>query len=77
MPRAAQEAFALTSGLLERNPYALEAMPMHLTSALELRKKNELFLRGHRHAIPTYVLVQSVVCWVRLQVAQPQPNEQF
>ena len=23
---------------------------MHLTAALELRKKNELFLRGHRYA---------------------------
>lgn len=44
----AQEAFALTSGLLAGNPYALEAMPTHLTAALELRKKNELFLRGHR-----------------------------
>jgi len=31
-------------------------MPAHLTAALELRKKNELFLRGHRrgarHALP-------------------------
>ncbi|KAK9828405.1 hypothetical protein WJX81_004996 [Elliptochloris bilobata] len=45
-----QEAFALTSALLERNPYALEAMPVHLTASLELRKKNELFLRGHRLA---------------------------
>jgi len=45
-----QEAFALTSALLAGNPYALEAMPAHLTAALELRKKNELFLRGHRRA---------------------------
>ena len=48
--RQAQEVFALTHALLERNPYALEAMPVHLTAALELRKKNELFLRGHRYA---------------------------
>ena len=45
-----QEVFGLTHALLERNPYALEAMPVHLTAALELRKKNELFLRGHRYA---------------------------
>ena len=48
--RPPQEVFGLTYALLERNPYALEAMPVHLTAALELRKKNELFLRGHRHA---------------------------
>ena len=46
--RPTQEVFGLTFALLERNPYALEAMPVHLTAALELRKKNELFLRGHR-----------------------------
>lgn len=48
--RRTQEVFALTHALLERNLYALEAMPVHLTAALELRKKNELFLRGHRCA---------------------------
>ncbi len=55
----AQEAFALTAGLLERNPYALEAMPVHLTAALELRKKNELFLRGHRRAPNCWQLARS------------------
>ncbi|EIE23608.1 TPR-like protein [Coccomyxa subellipsoidea C-169] len=39
---------ALTSQLLDQDPYALEAMPVHLAAALELRKKNELFLRGHK-----------------------------
>jgi anaphase-promoting complex subunit 6 len=43
-----QECYALTSELLEKDPYALEAMPVHLAAALELGKKNELFLKAHR-----------------------------
>ncbi|KAK9905515.1 hypothetical protein WJX75_001308 [Coccomyxa subellipsoidea] len=43
-----QECHALTSQLLDQDPYALEAMPVHLAAALELRKKNELFLRAHK-----------------------------
>lgn len=43
-----QESHALTCQLLDQDPYALEAMPVHLAAALELRKKNELFLRGHK-----------------------------
>ena len=43
-----QESFAVTSELLERDPYALEAMPVHLVAALELGKKNELFLKAHK-----------------------------
>lgn len=35
--------------MLERDPYALEVMPLHLTAAVELKKKNELFLQAHRH----------------------------
>lgn len=43
-----QECFHLTSSLLEADPYATEAMPLHLTAAVELKKKNELFLCAHR-----------------------------
>ena len=46
----AQECYSLTQRLLECDPYALEAMPIHLTAALELRKKNDLFLQAHRRA---------------------------
>ena len=42
-----QECYDLTESLLERDPYALECLPAHLASAVTLRKKNELFLRGH------------------------------
>ena len=43
----AQECYDLTESVLERDPYALECLPEHLASAVELRKKNELFMRGH------------------------------
>lgn len=42
------ECYALTSAALEHDPYAAECLPAHLAAALELRKKNELFVRGHR-----------------------------
>ncbi len=42
------ECYALTAAALERDPYAAACLPAHLASALELRKKNELFLRGHK-----------------------------
>ncbi|CAL8472035.1 g11577 [Coccomyxa elongata] len=45
---AYQECHALTSQLLDQDPYAIEALPVHLAAALELRKKNELFLRAHK-----------------------------
>src|SRR5437660_689439 len=45
-----QDCYDLTEGLLERDPYALECLPVHLASALELGKKNQLFLLGHRRA---------------------------
>lgn len=43
-----QECFQLTTFVIERDAYALEAMPLHFTAAVELKKKNELFLRAHR-----------------------------
>lgn len=43
-----QECFQLTSFILEKDPYAIEAMPLHLAAAVELKNKNELFLRAHR-----------------------------
>jgi hypothetical protein len=42
------ECYRLTAAALERDPYATECLPPHLASALELGKKNELFLRGHK-----------------------------
>ena len=44
-----QECFALTSQLLSRDAYALEVFPVHIAACVELQKKNELFLRGHRY----------------------------
>ncbi len=43
-----QECYDLTSAALERDPYAFECLPSHLASALELRKKNDLFVRAHK-----------------------------
>ena len=43
-----QECYARTAELLAHDPFALEVMEIHLTAALELHKKNELFLRAHR-----------------------------
>jgi anaphase-promoting complex subunit 6 len=49
LQRGAQaKCYALTSVALERDPYALEVLPAHLVASVELRKKNELFLLGHR-----------------------------
>eukprot|EP00850_Spirogloea_muscicola_P001738 SM000006S19503 [mRNA] locus=s6:1138818:1144930:- [translate_table: standard] len=43
-----QCCYDITKRLLEQDPYALQCMPVHLASALELRKKNELFLTAHK-----------------------------
>jgi anaphase-promoting complex subunit 6 len=47
-----QECYAVTQEVLRADGYALEAMPVHLAAALELRKKNDLFLLAHRRARP-------------------------
>ncbi|KAF8071217.1 APC6 [Scenedesmus sp. PABB004] len=44
----ADDAYALTSGILASDPYASQALTTHLAAALALGKKNELFLRGHK-----------------------------
>ena len=49
-----QECYSLTSNLLENDPYATEAYPVHITASLELRKKNELFRRAHKYATHTW-----------------------
>ncbi len=54
-----QACYALTAELLARDPYALEAMPVHLAAALELGKKNELFLHSHKYA---NISPGSIVC---------------
>ena len=48
-----QECFHLTSSIIERDPNAIEAMPLHLAAAYELKKKNELFLCAHRSSLQT------------------------
>ena len=44
-----QDCYAGTSQLVAQDPYALEAMPLHLACAVELGHRNELFLRSHRY----------------------------
>ena len=59
----AQACYALTAELLARDPYALEAMPVHLAAALDLGKKNELFLHSHRYAnTPSSKLCLAMQC---------------
>jgi len=48
-----QECFGVTSFILERDAFALEAVPLHLTAAVELKKKNELFRIAHKYALLT------------------------
>jgi hypothetical protein len=40
--------YQLTLRIMQSDPYALECLPSHVASALQLGKKNELFLRGHK-----------------------------
>lgn len=40
-----EDAYQLTSVLLAQDPYATQALTTHLAAALQLGKKNELFLR--------------------------------
>ena len=61
-----QECYSLTSSLLENDPYATEAYPVHITASLELRKKNELFRRAHKYATPTSAYDWSCITVVRI-----------
>ncbi|KAK9847452.1 hypothetical protein WJX84_003493 [Apatococcus fuscideae] len=45
---AHQECYQLTTDILDRDMYAVECLPTHLAAALELCKKNDLFLQAHR-----------------------------
>eukprot|EP00879_Flechtneria_rotunda_P029352 GHRR01031737.1.p1 GENE.GHRR01031737.1~~GHRR01031737.1.p1 ORF type:complete len:136 (-),score=65.15 GHRR01031737.1:366-773(-) len=40
-----EDAYQLTSSILAHDPYATQALATHLTAALQLGRKNELFLR--------------------------------
>lgn len=42
-----QRCYDTTKALLEKDPYQLNCMPFHIASALELGRKNDLFLRAH------------------------------
>ena len=43
-----QECHTLTTGLLGSDPYDTGCLPTHLAAALQLGRKNELFIRGHK-----------------------------
>jgi len=43
-----QASYDTTKALLDRDPYQLTCLPVHLAAAVELRKKNDLFLLSHR-----------------------------
>lgn len=47
-----QAAYNLATDALKRDPYALQLLPVQLASCLQLGKKNELFLLGHRCGTP-------------------------
>jgi hypothetical protein len=43
-----QESYSITSGVLDADPFAGGAYPVHLAAAVELRRTSDLFLLGHR-----------------------------
>jgi hypothetical protein len=43
-----QRCYEVAQGLLETDPYHLTCLPVYLAATLELRRKNELFLRAHK-----------------------------
>ena len=43
-----QRCYDVAQGLLETDPYHLTCLPVYLAATLELRRKNELFLRAHK-----------------------------
>lgn len=42
------EAYALTSAVLEKDPYHEAVLPVHIAAAVQLGKKHELFALGHK-----------------------------
>jgi hypothetical protein len=46
-----QESYSITSGVLEADPFAAGAYPVHLAAAVELRRTSDLFLLGHRSVL--------------------------
>jgi len=42
------DAFEITAAILEKDPFAETVLPSHLTAAVSLGKKHELFSLGHR-----------------------------
>eukprot|EP00249_Psilotum_nudum_P014975 c25100_g1_i1 orf=111-1745(+) len=42
-----QKCYETTKLLLEKDPYHLKCMPIHLEAAVELGRKNDLFLKAH------------------------------
>jgi len=38
----------LTGSILDRDPYALQCLPTHLAACVALRRKAELYMRGHK-----------------------------
>lgn len=73
--RGAYEAcHELCERVLESDPYALQALPLSLSSALVLGRRSELFMRGHNlvaeypshavawYAVSCYCTVQGLGC---------------
>jgi hypothetical protein len=43
-----EQCFSLTSTILQKDPLSLQALAVHASSALQLGKKNDLFILGHK-----------------------------
>lgn len=43
-----ERSYGTSKSILERDPFHLMVMPCHLATAVELKRKNELFLQAHR-----------------------------
>ncbi|GAX80885.1 hypothetical protein CEUSTIGMA_g8320.t1 [Chlamydomonas eustigma] len=43
-----EKCFSLTSSVLQRDPLSLQALVIHASTALQLGKKNDLFILGHK-----------------------------
>ncbi|KAL6762480.1 hypothetical protein V8C86DRAFT_1825113 [Haematococcus lacustris] len=45
---AYEACYEVTAAVLQADPYALQAVPLHLSACCVLGKRNELFMRGHK-----------------------------
>ena len=45
---AYEECYRVSSSVLQRDPFALQCLHLHLGAALQLGRKSDLFMLGHR-----------------------------